>query len=761
MAALTDDALSRKTLEFKERLANGATIDDLLVEAFAVVREVDKRILGMFPFDVQVLGGIVLHQGNIAEMKTGEGKTLTATMPLYLNALEEKGAFLITNSEYLAIRDATEMRKVYEFLQLSVGIGVFDDPNRKVEVEEKRAIYHSDIIYTTNSALGFDYLIDNLATSSDKKYMRPFHYAIIDEADAVLLDMAQTPLVISGAPRVQPNLYAVSDEFVLSLEEETDYYLDRERKEVYLKKKGINEAKRYFSQKGLYTKGNKELVRHLNLALKAHTLFENGKDYVIHDEEVKLLDKGNGRILSGTKLQGGIHQAIEEKEKVKVTPEMRSMASITYQNLFLMFDTLAGMTGTGKTAEDELIETFNMEVVRIPTNKPVIRQDFPDRIYTTLPEKINATIQFVKQIHTTGQPILLVTGSVRMSELFSEILLLEGLPHSLLNAQSAAREAQMIAEAGQMNSITVATNMAGRGTDIKLGQGVKALGGLAVIGTERMASQRMDLQLRGRSGRQGEPGFSQFFVSFEDDLIMESGSKWAHRYFKKHKDARDDAIPKELKGYRYRRLFKKAQETSDAKGQSSRSNTLEFDESVKIQRELIYQERDNIIYNRNKDFNADFIVKKVIADFVTNEEISRDNVTRFILDNMTYGFTGFPNQLSFKEKEAVHQFLNELAQEILDKKRLYLTKDFVDLERNSVLKAIDECWVEEVDYLQQLRTVAVARQTAQRNPIYEYHQEAYQSFLTMKEDIYKLTFRHLLLSEVTYTKKNELQIYFV
>lgn len=761
MSQLSDAELQQKTDEFKERLAAGETLDHLLVEAFALVREADKRILGLFPYDVQVIGAIVLHQGNTAEMKTGEGKTLTATMPLYLNALEGKGAMLVTNNDYLAIRDANEMRPVYEFLGLSVGVGVGGKANQKMKTEQKRQIYASDIIYTTNSALGFDYLTDNLAASKDKKFLRPFHYAIVDEADAVLLDMAQTPLVISGSPRVQSNLYAVSDEFILSLVENEGYHFDKEHKETWLKHAGVKEAERYFSLENCYVREQKELVRHINLALQAHRLFENGKDYVVDDDEVKLLDKHNGRMLKGTKLQGGVHQAIEQKEHVKVSPEMRAMASITYQNLFLLFPKLSGMTGTAKVAEDELIETFNMEVIRIPTNRPIKRIDYPDKIYTTLPEKIHAIIAFVKKVHATGQPILLVAGTVRMSELFSEILLLEGIPHSLLNAQSALKEAQMIAEAGQLHAVTVATNMAGRGTDIKLGEGVAQLGGLAVIGTERMNSQRMDLQLRGRSGRQGDPGFSQFFVSFEDDLIIESGPQWAQDYFKKQRHHVDESNPKELHRRKFRKLFQQAQEASDSKGKSSRGSTLEFDASVKIQREYIYKERDSLIEGTNENYDIAKIITSVLKDFVKETDLTTVTVTRFILDNMTYQFGGIDPSLNLNDASAVVQLLEHLAEKELARKRQLLGADFRDFERIAVLKAVDESWIEEVDYLQQLRTVATARQTAQRNPIYEYHKEALISYRLMKKEIKKLAFKNLLLSDVSYTDKDELKIYFV
>lgn len=529
MSKLSDNQLKDKTQQFKKRLKQGETLDNILPEAFAAIREADKRVLGMFPYDVQVMGGIVLHQGNIAEMKTGEGKTLTATMPMYLNALSGESIILVTTNEYLANRDCEEMSQVYNWMGLSAASAVPENAD-DLKVEEKREIYNSDIVYTTNNALGFDYLIDNLASSKEEKFMPEFSYVIVDEVDAVLLDTATTSLVISGAPRVQSNMYKMTDEFVVSLEEEEDYRLDEEKKNVWLTRKGIEVAQEYFRVPNLYDGKHVELVRHITLALKAHNLFEKGKDYVIEDNKMYLLDSTEGRILENTKMQQGQQQAIEAAEGAEISDDMRSMASITYQNFFRLFKKIGGMTGTGKTANKEFIETYYMKVIQIPTNNPVIRKDYPDKIYPTLREKLMASLKLVKELHEKGQPILLTTADVELSEIYSEILLHEQIPHNLLNAHNAAKEAEIISEAGQWGSVTVATSMAGRGTDIKLGKGVKELGGLAVIGTELMPSKRTELQLRGRSGRQGDPGFSQFFVSLEDDVVIDSGPKWVHKY---------------------------------------------------------------------------------------------------------------------------------------------------------------------------------------------------------------------------------------
>lgn len=761
MRALSDDQLRAKTDEFKSRLAAGESLDDLLPEAFAVVREADYRILGMFPYDVQVLGGIVLHQGNIAEMKTGEGKTLTATMPLYLNALTGQGAMLITPSSYLAIRDYEEMGPVYRFLGLTVSVGISDDDKEELGPKEKRQLYAADIHYTTNGVVGFDYLIDNLASSKAGKFFPKLNYAILDEADAVLLDTAQTPLIIAGSPRVQSNLYSIADKFITTLQEGQGYYFDNERKEVWLRQSGIDEVERYFNVDNLFDPKHAELVRHLNLAIKAHKTMTSGKDYLVEDDKILLLDQSNGRVMDGTKLQGGFHQALEEKEHVKQTDEMRAMASVTYQNLFLMFAKLSGMTGTGKTAENEFINTYNMEVVQIPTHRPVIREDRPDLIYTTLPEKITASIQLVHEIHATGQPILLVTGSVRMSELYSEILLMEGIPHNLLNAFNAAKEAQMIAEAGLVGNVTVATNMAGRGTDIKLPPESKALGGLAVICTERMKSERMDLQVRGRSGRQGDPGFSQFFVSLEDDLLIGFGGRWLQEYFKKNKDKVVPTVPKVLTDRRFKRLVRQAQDASEGQGQASRASTVNFDESVKVQRQLVYEERDRLIAEQASQFDIEQMLLGAIDDYLANtNQIDGHQIERFIFDNITYGFKGqVPEELTKSEAKTI---LSEVVRQTLKEKMQVLRsmEDFNTFVRIAVLKAIDESWVEEVDYLQQLRALVGGRQTAQRNPIYEYHTAALQSFERMKADIREATLRYLMLSEISYTGTNDMEIYF-
>lgn len=575
MSSLSDQELVAKTVEFRQRLSEGESLDDILVEAFAVVREADKRILGMFPYDVQVMGAIVMHYGNVAEMNTGEGKTLTATMPVYLNAFSGEGVMVVTPNEYLSKRDAEEMGQVYRFLGLTIGVPFTEDPKKEMKAEEKKLIYASDIIYTTNSNLGFDYLNDNLASNEEGKFLRPFNYVIIDEIDDILLDSAQTPLIIAGSPRVQSNYYAIIDTLVTTLVEGEDYIFKEEKEEVWLTTKGAKSAEDFLGIDNLYKEEHASFARHLVYAIRAHKLFTKDKDYIIRGNEMVLVDKGTGRLMEMTKLQGGLHQAIEAKEHVKLSPETRAMASITYQSLFKMFNKISGMTGTGKVAEKEFIETYNMSVVRIPTNRPRQRIDYPDNLYITLPEKVYASLEYIKQYHAKGNPLLVFVGSVEMSQLYSSLLFREGIAHNVLNANNAAREAQIISESGQMGAVTVATSMAGRGTDIKLGKGVAELGGLIVIGTERMESQRIDLQIRGRSGRQGDPGMSKFFVSLEDDVIKKFGPSWVHKKYKDYQ-VQDMTQPEVLKGRKYRKLVEKAQHASDSAGRSARRQTLEY-----------------------------------------------------------------------------------------------------------------------------------------------------------------------------------------
>ena len=768
MAGLSDADLRKKTQEFKERLTAGETLDDLLPEAYAVVREADKRVLGMFPYDVQVMGAIVLHEGNVAEMATGEGKTLTATMPLYLNALSGQGAMLVTTNTYLALRDAQEMGQVYRFLGLTIEAAVVADGSGNLTPKQKRLIYQADIVYTTNSALGFDYLIENLAENKDSQYLSPFNYVIIDEIDSILLDSAQVPLVISGAPRVQSNFYGIMDTFITTLKEDEDYHYDDEKNEVWLTSKGILAAESFLDLEHLFSKENQELVRHLNLALRAHKLYKKDKDYVVRqgdkEAEVVLLDRSTGRLLEMTRLQGGQHQAIEAKEHVKLTEETRAMASITYQNLFRLFRKISGMTGTGKVVESEFMETYSMSVIKIPTNQPVIRQDLPDQLYQTLPEKVFASLDEVKHYHAQGNPLLIFTGSVEMSEIYSSLLLREGIAHNLLNANNAAREAQIIAESGQKGAVTVATSMAGRGTDIKLGPGVADLGGLVVIGTERMENQRIDLQIRGRSGRQGDPGISKFFISLEDDLLRKWGPDWLKKFYKDYSTEEVQQHPVQLGQRRFRRLVANAQRASESSAKMSRRMTLEYAQCMKIQREITYAERNRLIQAEERiDEEISRVLSQVIHQAAYEQSYgTRADLYRFILDHFSYHAERIPYDFDIYSSDKIAELLQDIAEQELQAKKAYLKSDklFTHFQRVSVLKAIDENWVEQVDYLQQLKTALSGQHFSMKNPLVEYYQEAYDGFEYMKERMKQQIVKNLLMSELALNPKGEVIMYF-
>lgn len=768
MASLSDLDLQKKTDEFKKRLANGENLDQLLPEAYAVVREADKRILGMFPYDVQVLGAIVLHEGNVAEMATGEGKTLTATMPLYLNALSGQGAMLVTPNSYLALRDAKEMGPVYRFLGLTIETAVRADESKPLETKEKRRIYQADILYTTNSALGFDYLIENLAENKKNQFLREFNYVIIDEIDSILLDSAQTPLIISGAPRVQSNFYDMMDTLVQTLYEDEDYCYDDEKNEVWLTQKGIREAESFLGLNHLFSKENQELVRHLNLALRAHMIYKKDQDYVVrqseNEAEVVLLDRATGRLMELTRLQGGQHQAIEAKEHVKLTQETRAMASITYQNLFRLFRKLSGMTGTGKVVESEFLETYSMSVIKIPTNRPVIRRDYPDQIYQTLPEKVFASLDEVKHYHAKGNPLLIFTGSVEMSEIYSSLLLREGIAHNLLNANNAAREAQMIAESGQFGAVTVATSMAGRGTDIKLGPGVAELGGLVVIGTERMENHRIDLQIRGRSGRQGDPGISKFFISLEDDLLKKWGPDWIKNFYRDYSSEDFENNPILLKQRRFKRLVSRAQKASESNAKLSRRLTLEYAQSMKIQRELTYAERNRLLEDKNEmeeEINRvlDYVIQQVAYEQIFE---NRADFYRFILHHFSNRAERIPQEFDIHSSKEISYLLQSIAEQELLAKKSYLKSDklYSQFQRLAILKAIDENWVEQVDYLQQLRTALSGQHFSMKNPLVEYYQEAYDGFEYMKERMKHQIVKNLLMSELALNPKGEVVMYF-
>lgn len=742
---LSDYELKNKTNEFKRRLAEGETTDDLLPEAFAVCCEADYRVLGMFPYDVQILGGIALHLCYLCEMNTGEGKTLTATMPMYLNGLTQKSSILVTANEYLAIRDAEEMGQVYKFLGLSVEAGVKRDTNEKLDNDSKKDVYNADIVYTTHGSLGFDYLLNNLVQSKEDRFMRDFYYVIIDEADSVLLDSASMPLVISGSPRVQSNLYGITNFFVTTLVEDVHYEI--EDKKVWLTKEGVEYVQRYFRIENLYGEENYDVLRHVVLALRAHFLLEKDTDYVVTDNgEVVLLDRSTGRKMTGMKLRGGSHQAIEEKEHLKLSQEQRSVASITYQNLFNLFPKMSGMSGTIADGKDELLEVYHKQVVVIPPNKPLARIDLPDQYFKTSEEQFDAVIKETVKRHKTGQPILLIASLISDTEMLSKLLVQENIEHSVLNANNAFWEAEIIKEAGQKNVVTVATSMAGRGTDIRLGPGVKELGGLCVLGIGRMNNTRDERQARGRAGRQGEPGVSIFYTSLEDDVCEILGEDFLDKYIEKDKYISKRKIKK---------LVNKSQKIKEESSVFQRKNSVDYDSVMQRQKTIMYKIRNDLLDGMSLDEN---VLKQIyvnnINEFTKNHKKMDDKTMyRYILDNLSYRLKEL-SVSSANKKDYLKQYADMAFK---DKKQL-LGNRFSEYCRLCTLKALDDGWIEEVDYLQQLQTAISGRSTAQRNLLYEYQREARLSFRDMEKSIKKAMIRNILLGEVSFGKDNEMII---
>lgn len=751
---LSDEALRGKTVEFKRRIEKGESLERLLPEAFAVICEADKRILGMAPFDCQIIGGIALHYGYLAEMNTGEGKTLTATMPLYLNALSGKSTILVTANEYLAIRDAQEMGPVYEFLGITVCAGVLKNREAQLTNEEKKAIYDTDIVYTTHGALGFDYLINNLVSSAEQRFLREFYYVIIDEADTVLLDAAQMPLVISGAPRVQSNLYEMTDFFVTTLVEDEDYV--EEKQSVWLTDKGVAYAEKYFGIEHFYAAENFEINRHVTLALRSHILFEKEKEYVITEKgEVSLLDNGTGRVMAGMKLKGGQHQAIEAKEKVKITQETRSVASVTYQNLFLLFPKFAGMSGTIADAKKELRKIYKKRVTVIPTNKPLIREDRKDCYYKNSEIQYEEAIKEVLRIHQTGQPVLIVTSTIADTELVSHLLVQNQVPHSVLNANNAFWEAEIIKEAGQKNAVTVSTGMAGRGTDIRLGAGVRELGGLAVIGIGRMMNVRLERQAKGRAGRQGDPGTSQFFVSLEDEVVSSVGEKILEKYVEK-----DRRISK----HKLKKLINGSQKLKEELAVSQRERSVDYDKVMKRQRNLMYDVRNCLLDGESLSPES---VQKLMHENLKwflkkNKRPTKGDIIRYVLDHITYDLDKHLIDMSSMCRRKMKKELKKYSVLVWEnkKKNFDTEQELNDFVRLCALKAIDDAWVEEVDYLQQLQFVVSGRATAQKNPVFEYHREAYDSFKRMERTIKEEITRNIFLGEQAYNKEGEMYVIF-
>lgn len=736
MAKLSDEELQAKTPEFKDRYQAGETLDDLLPEAFAVAREGAKRVLGLYPYHVQILGGIVLHEGNIAEMKTGEGKTLTATMPVYLNALSGKGVHVVTVNEYLSERDATEMGELYNWLGLTVGLNVSSK-----SPEEKREAYNADITYSTNSELGFDYLRDNMVVYKEDMVQRPLNYVIVDEVDSILIDEARTPLIISGQATGTTALYVRTDRFAKTLTEEEDYNIDLESKTVSLTEEGIQKAEKYFGLTNLFDPDNTALNHHLDNALRANYIMSLDKDYVVQNGEVLIVDQFTGRVMEGRRYSDGLHQAIEAKEHVEIQEETKTMANITYQNFFRMYQKLAGMTGTAKTEEEEFREIYNMQVITIPTNKPVIRDDRPDLLYPTLKSKFNAVADDIEKRHQTGQPVLVGTVAVETSEYLSRLLDKRGIPHAVLNAKNHAKEAEIVRNAGQRGAVTIATNMAGRGTDIKLGPGIRELGGLAVIGTERHESRRIDNQLRGRSGRQGDPGLSQFYLSLEDDLMLRFGSEKIKDLLESMKVADDDAV---IQSKMITKQVESAQKRVEGNNYDTRKQVLQYDDVMRAQREVIYKQRQQVIMETKslKDVIMPMIKRTVNHEVEIHTQGDRsewdlDGLVEFAEAYMVKEGTISVNDFAGKTPEEIEDYLMELAEENYQGKSKQLNDraQMLEFEKVVILRVVDDHWTTHIDEMDQLRQSIGLRGYGQLNPLVEYQTDGYEMFERMVADI--------------------------
>ncbi len=763
-AEMSDTALQAKTAEFKQAIHQGVSLTDLLPEAYAVLREASQRVLGMYPKDVQVLGAIVLHEGNIAEMQTGEGKTLTATMPLYLNALTGKGAYLITTNDYLARRDYEEMKPLFEWLGLTIALGFVDIPDYEYAPGEKQNIYNHDIIYTTNGRLGFDYLIDNLADGQEGKFMPELFFGIIDEADSIILDSAQTPLVISGAPRVQSNLFHIVKAFVETLHEDVHFKMKKTKKEIWLTPEGISAANAYFGVQNIFNQSYFDLVRNVNLALRARHLFESNLDYFVYDGEVVLIDRITGRMLPGTKLQAGLHQAIESKEDVELTRDMSVMATITFQNLFRQFDAFSGMSATSKLGEKEFFDLYSKIVVQIPTDKPIERIDYEDRVFKNADDKNAAILKRIQALNETKRPVLLITRTAEVAEYFSTALFELNIPNNLLIAQNVAKEAQMISEAGQLGAVTVATSMAGRGTDIKLEDGVKALGGLAVIISEHMENSRVDRQLRGRSGRQGDPGSSQIYISLEDYLV----ERWGKGNMMKNDKLNqvDSAMLENSRFFqkRVQNIVSRAQRVSEEHGVIQREMANEYEKSISIQRELIYKERDRVL--DLWDIGA-LDLSQIASDvfqaaYRQHKLNSEENVIDYIYKNISFQFAGDLSELPLHQEQDVVAFLVHQFESTLLAQKQSLNDDYfyTRFVQKAILKAIDSNWIQQVDHLQQLKSSVQNRQNGQRNAIFEYHRVALESFEAMSTDIKEQIIHNLCQSVTAFDKEGKLVVHF-
>ena len=728
MAALSDDELKAKTNEFKERLKNGETKDDILPEAFATIREAAKRVLGEFPFYVQILGALILNGGDIAEMKTGEGKTLTSIMCVYLNALEGKGVHVITVNDYLAGRDAAWMGQIYEFLGMTVGVN-----KRELNIYQKQDVYKCDITYTTNAELGFDYLRDNMVTRPQDRVMRGLHFAIIDEVDSILIDEARTPLIISGGKKQTADYYRQADIFAKSLSPE-DYVIDVQSKAINLTDSGVDRAEKMFKINNLYDLQHVQLVHHISQALKANYIMTKDVEYVVSDGEIVIVDQFTGRIMKGRAFSDGLHQALEAKEGCKIREETATLATITYQNFFRLYEKLAGMTGTAKTEEEEFLDTYNMRVLVVPTNRPVQRIDYPDVVYRTPKLKFDALMAEAKQLHEKGQPVLIGTISVEVSERLSEMFTKEGIKHQVLNAKNHAREAEIIKHAGEKGAVTIATNMAGRGTDIKINDEVRALGGLAVLGSERHESRRIDNQLRGRSGRQGDPGFSRFYVSLKDELMVRFGSERLEGLFEKMGDT-------QIESSMVTKAISSAQKRVEGQNYDIRKSLLEYDDVLRQQREVMYEQRDYVLNNDDVHSVVYEMFTRVFNQVVANNSDPKSSKVNG--EQLLAGLKvlGCPEdmvtleEIDGKDLKSVVDLCLERDWKFYNDKIEDVKENYLPFEKTIVLKNMDRNWIDHIDTMDKLRSGIYLRSYAQDRPLQAYVEEGYAMFEEMMENI--------------------------
>ena len=744
---LSDKDLKNKTNEFKERLANGETLEDILVEAFATARETCDRVIGERPYRVQIIGGLAIHYGNIAEMKTGEGKTLTSVMPAYLNALDGNGVHIITVNEYLSERDSKWMGEIHRFLGLTVGLNL-----RELSPKEKQEQYACDILYSTNNEIGFDYLRDNMAIRKEDRVQRPLNFAIIDEVDSVLIDEARTPLIISGGTLENKNLYMEADRFVKTLKEEKDYIIDEKTKKVNLTDNGVKLAEQYYHINNLYDMDNTSLVHFINQALHANYSMKKDVDYVVQDGQIVIVDQFTGRLMHGRAFSEGLHQAIEAKEGVKIEQETKTLATITFQNLFRMYKKLSGMTGTAKTEEEEFRNIYNMYVITIPTNRPIQRIDMPDLIYANKKAKYNAIVNEIEERHKKGQPVLVGTIAIETSEEIGNLLRKKGIPHEILNAKNHAREAEIIAKAGEKGSVTIATNMAGRGTDIKLGEGVKELGGLCVLGTERHESRRIDNQLRGRSGRQGDPGFSQFYIAMDDELMRRFGSDRIKTIIESTGMDQEMAIRSKM----FSKSVESAQKRVEGNNFDNRKHVLDYDNVVNTQRENIYKRRNEILDKESIHDDVLESMKNHVIDIVEEHLDEKDNLKsedkKEILEYVNHNLV--KNKIKEKELEekSVDDIINYISDKIIteynEKIKLLPSEIINEFEKVISLNVIDKYWMEQITTMSHLMEGIVLRQYAQDNPLRAYTMEGYDLYEKMLSNIDKFITLYLLKAEI-------------